>query len=58
VKTNLRRLALSRPTATAAEERLFIFDPATKEYAPLAEELRQRLEQGQLEEKELGRVFA
>jgi hypothetical protein len=55
VKTNLKRLALSRSNP---EEKLFIFDPAQRQFIPLGEELRERLEKGELDERELGRIFA
>uniref|UniRef100_A0A914GPX7 Long-chain-fatty-acid--CoA ligase n=1 Tax=Globodera rostochiensis TaxID=31243 RepID=A0A914GPX7_GLORO len=47
IKTNLQRIGLARhcvaPAATAAGDRLFLMDPCSKEYRPLEECLRQRL---------------
>jgi hypothetical protein len=56
VKTNLQRLALGRPVGP--EERLFIFDPISKGYNPLGEELRQQIENGQFSEQQLSKIFA
>jgi hypothetical protein len=56
----LQRLALGKPSNISSEDqqRVFIFDSTTKQYIPLIEDLRQRLEEGHVEQKELFKIFA
>ncbi|KAF7626936.1 hypothetical protein Mgra_00009666 [Meloidogyne graminicola] len=61
VKTNLQRLALGKPSnniSSDEQQRVFIFDSTIKQYIPLCEDLRQRLEEGKVEQKELFKIFA
>ena len=56
----MQRLALGKPPSISLDDqqRVFFFDTKIKQYMPLCEDLRQRLEEGKVEQKDLTKIFA